>query len=1067
MGQEIPYTEKKLKDWAGWRAFRDGRALFERGVVEKVTYEHPFVTGTLSLGPRGMRSKFEILKNGLVENHCPCRDNQERGLICSHLVAMGLEVLRQQTKPVRDEKAIADLRRVERMARGADKKFIKRARKNDENAVEAKLIVELDANWQEQVLAERVGLHVSVEYQNGIKPASDVPTDMPFSFPREDEIMLSVLEDISGGPVPSQVQLSLPSFHNILRILAGKTIHQRGHKGGFSVNGGVLDSTLEMDLDRVTGELLLTISTDLPDRQKELFHFYIITPKAGWLFCADQFWPLSSLVPKTLRDVYQTQVRIPRDSVPAFIMTELPQIEKYMAVRTEITTDLFHMKPAKVYFRLVVKGSPASLAATLYAHYTDEIELVAGRADMRGNFAIPDPKDLLRYRIRNMAYEKAGVEKLASAGFVGRAGDTLRNIVGPREVLNFLGSGVPKLRRMGYVVELDGRVKPFAEKAEYVAPVVRIDESTSGSYFDVSYEYDVGTGSISDREIQQALMKGDSFIERDGRTILLDGDAILQAQKVFEECSVGKGDAPGSFRVNNIYSSYLQASIDALDGVDVNASPDWMERALQPNQQETVEPVQLNKHLKGTLRSYQQEGVNWLRFLETRGFCGILADEMGLGKTLQTLAWIQLERTREDHRGKPALIVCPTSLVENWREESAKFTPNLKVLVLHGPDRQRCWKKVEKADVIITSYALLRRDIEKHLEYVYSIAILDEAQHIKNRATQNALSAKKIKADHRLVLTGTPIENGVTDLWSIMDFLMPGYLGHHKNFHEFYEMPILNGGPDGEYAQLNLRRKLHPFLLRRLKKQVAKDLPPKIERVAPCKLTQDQHKVYTQLLEDSKQRIADMVEKDGFNKSRMEILKTLLRLRQTCNHIDLLRLEGVESKHPSAKMELFFELLNEAMDSKHRVLVFSQFTSMLAILRNEMEERDLKYCYLDGSTKDRQDVVREFNKDHNIPVFLMSLKAGGTGLNLTGADMVIHFDPWWNPAVEDQATDRAHRIGQKRTVYSVKLITKGTVEEKVVEMQAHKKHIIDSTLTTDEQVMQKLTWQDVQELLNI
>jgi hypothetical protein len=894
-----------------------------------------------------------------------------------------------------------------------------------------------------------------------------VPTDVPFSFPREDEIILSFLEEISSGPVASEMNLTVPNFSNVLRVLSGKKIYQKGQTAGFSVNSGMLDSVLEMDLDRMTGELLINVATDLPDQQRELFAFYIVADGVGWIFSANQFWPLSTVLPKKIQDVYRGEVKIPRESVPSFIMTDLPAIEKMMLIRTDITPDLFLMKPAKVYFRLVVKGSPASLAATLYARYTDQIELVAGRADMRGNFAIPDPKDLLRYRIRNMAYEKAGVEKLEVAGFVGRAGDTLRNIVGPREVLNFLGSGVPKLRRMGYAVELEGRVKPFAEKADYVAPVIHVNEVESGGYFDVNYEYDIGTGSISERDIQRALMKGDSFIERNGRTILLDGDAIQQARKVFEDCAVGDGKKPGSFRVSDIYSSFVQASVDALDGVEVAASPGWLERAQQQNDQDCVEPVALSPQLKGTLRSYQQEGVNWLRFLENRGFCGILADEMGLGKTLQTLAWIQLGRSDASHQGKPALIVCPTSLVENWREEAAKFTPNLKIITLHGTDRHRKWKNLAKSDLVITSYALMRRDIEKHLEYVYSIAILDEAQHIKNRATQNSLSAKKLRADHRLVLTGTPIENGVADLWSIMDFLMPGYLGHHKNFREHYELPILNGGPDGEHAQLNLRRKLHPFLLRRLKKQVAKDLPPKIERIAPCKLTQDQHKVYTQLLEDSRQKIADMVEQDGFNKSRMEILKTLLRLRQTCNHIDLLKLDGVKSKHPSAKMELFFELLNEAMDSKHRVLVFSQFTSMLAILRDELNQREIKYCYLDGSTKDRQDVVRKFNKDRSVPVFLMSLKAGGTGLNLTGADMVIHFDPWWNPAVEDQATDRAHRIGQKRTVYSVKLITKGTVEEKVVAMQQHKKGIIDATLTTDEQVMQKLTWEDVQELLNL
>jgi SNF2 family DNA or RNA helicase len=722
------------------------------------------------------------------------------------------------------------------------------------------------------------------------------------------------------------------------------------------------------------------------------------------------------------------------------------------------------MKPARPKFHLVLKGSPASLAATLYAYYNDEIELVAGRADMRGNFAIPDDKDLLRYRIRNMAEEKNAVQKLEAIGFVGRAGDTLRNIVGPREVLNFLGSGVPKIRRMGWKVELEGRIKPFFENADYVMPVVHVDENATGDYFDVSYDYEAGSGSISERDIQRALMKGDSFIERNGRTILLDADAVQQAFEVFKDCAVGAGERPGSFRMSGIYSSYVESSLNALDGIEIEATPSWMEKAKQQNEQESVLPVALSPHLKGTLRAYQQEGVNWLRFLETRSFCGILADEMGLGKTIQTLAWIQLGRIGE---AGPALIVCPTSLVENWNEEANKFTPNLKVLLLHGTDRHRKWKKVAKHDIVITSYALMRRDIEKHLEYTYSIAILDEAQHIKNRSTQNALAAKKLKADHRLVLSGTPIENGVTDLWSIMDFLMPGYLGSHKDFREFYELPILNGGPDGDYVQAKLRRKLHPFLLRRLKKHVAKDLPPKIERIAPCKLTQDQHKVYMQLLEDAKSKISDMVAKDGFNKCRMEILSTLLRLRQTCCHIDLLKLDGIKSKHPSAKMELFFELLDEALDSKHRVLVFSQFTSMLAILKTEMDARDLKYCYLDGSTKDRQDVVKKFNKNHDIPVFLMSLKAGGTGLNLTGADMVIHFDPWWNPAVEAQATDRAHRIGQKRTVYSVKLVTKGTVEEKVVALQQRKQDIIDATLTTDEQVMQKLTWEDVQELLSL
>ena len=1067
MSDTLPYNEKKLKDWAGWRAFRDGKALFERGVVEKITFEPPYITGQLNLGPRGMRSKFEILKNGLVENHCPCRDNQERGLICAHLVAMGLEVIKHHSDPSRKRKANDEKRRIDRIAKAAEGTRIQRVRKDTPGAVKAHLVIELAEGWQEQLNVRKTSIHVSVEYDKKRTAATDTPTDILFSFPRRDENLLYVLEDICGGALKSEIQISIYDLINILRLHHGKVIHHKGQKKGCIVNAGMLDSVMEMDMDRENGELILHMSTELPDGQAELFPVYIIGQNTGWIFSAGAFWPLSSILPKSMQEIYSGEMIIPRESVPAFLMTELAQVEKVATVRTDITPDLFFMKPAKPTFRLVVKGSPASLAATLYARYNDEVELVAGRADMRGNFAIPDPRDLLKYRIRNMAAEKKAVERLQVVHFEGRAGDTLRNIVGPREVLNFLGTGVPQVRRFGWDVELEGRVKPFAEKADYVTPIVHVDESEKGDYFDISYEYDVGTGSISERDIQRALMKGDSFIERNGRTILLDGDAILQAREVFEDCAVGTGKKAGSFRMSGIYGSYVEASLNALDGINIEATPNWMERAKLQNEQESVQDTELNPKLKATLRSYQQEGVNWLRFLENRGFCGILADEMGLGKTLQTLAWIQLGRTDSHHQGKPALIICPTSLVENWKEEAAKFTPNLKSLTLHGTDRHRKWKNIPKVDLVITSYALMRRDIDKHVEFTYSIAILDEAQHIKNRATQNALAAKKLQADHKLVLTGTPIENGVTDLWSIMDYLMPGYLGSHKDFREYYELPILNGGEDGEQAQSKLRRKLHPFLLRRLKKYVAKDLPEKIERIAPCKLTQDQHKVYKQLLDDSKARISEMVEKEGFNKSRMEILKTLLRLRQTCNHIDLLKLDGVKSKHPSAKMELFFELLNEAMDSKHRVLVFSQFTSMLGILREEMNERGIKYTYLDGSTKDRQDVVRRFNKDHTIPVFLMSLKAGGTGLNLTGADMVIHFDPWWNPAVEDQATDRAHRIGQKRTVYSVKLITKGTVEEKVVAMQQHKKGIIDSTLTTDEQVMQKLTWEDVQELLSL
>ena len=467
------------------------------------------------------------------------------------------------------------------------------------------------------------------------------------------------------------------------------------------------------------------------------------------------------------------------------------------------------------------------------------------------------------------------------------------------------------------------------------------------------------------------------------------------------------------------------------------------------------------------MRPYQKEGVAWLRFLEQNQFGGILADDMGLGKTLQALAWLSLARRHAPAQGKPSLIVCPSSLVDNWAEESARWTPRLRVLVMSGGERHAKWSDLGQADIVVTSYALLRRDIELLAALDFAAVVLDEAQHIKNRSTQNAQATKRLKAIHRLVLTGTPIENSVADLWSIMDFLMPGYLGPYERFRLGYEAPIAQGGEAAEAAQLKLRRKLRPFMLRRLKQDVAKDLPPKIEKLATCVMTRDQQLVYKNLLQASQRKISDLVARNGFQRSCMEILTTLLRLRQTCCHLELLKLKDLDSQYPSGKLDLFFELLDEAIDGGHRVLVFSQFTSMLAILRRELEKLGLTYSYLDGSTQNRLAVVKEFNTNRSIPVFLISLKAGGTGLNLTGADMVIHFDPWWNPAVEAQATDRAHRIGQHRTVYSLKLITKDTVKEKVLAMQRRKQSVINATLADDEQVMQKLTWEDVKDLLSL
>ena len=366
---------------------------------------------------------------------------------------------------------------------------------------------------------------------------------------------------------------------------------------------------------------------------------------------------------------------------------------------------------------------------------------------------------------------------------------------------------------------------------------------------------------------------------------------------------------------------------------------------------------------------------------------------------------------------------------------------------------------------MITSYPLLRRDVDRYRSIEFSTVILDESQHIKNPDTQNAQAAGSLTARRRFVLTGTPMENSVRDLWSVMNFLMPGYLGTRNDFKDRYEVPI-HDGSSADPVRARLSKRLRPFMLRRLKREVATDLPDKIEQVAYCELTAEQADVYGELLRQSRVKVEEASVEKNQGRARILMLTALLRLRQACCDLRLLKLDGVNPKRSSAKLDLLDELLQEAMDGGHRVLIFSQFVTMLQILKERLASSGTPFCYLDGSTKDRSSVVDKFQGDSAIPIFLISLKAGGVGLNLTGADTVIHFDPWWNPAVEAQATDRAHRIGQKNVVTSYKLITRGTVEEKILNLQNKKREMIDAMVESDEPMMSALSMDEIQDLLS-
>ena len=1060
----LPFTQKLVREWAGPAVFDGGMKAFERGAVTQASFEAPELCGQVESGGRTIRCRVRVDTAGHAENLCPCHDSRERGVICIHAVAVALAMIRRATDPHREEKLLEEKRKAARLAALDEAAFLRRTVSPQPNAA---LRLVLAREWQTMWRAEKVRIACELELNGKRYPIDAVPARKAVTLSEKDDALLYVLEDICEGPARAGMEVRPADFTNLLDLLKGQSLWVEDQSAPAQVHAAELTAHLRVDLDGETGELLIMPHCELPFLAPGEFPFYIVSRHGGWAFGAGNFWPLESVLPLPLQSIYQEPVVIPRDAVLRFLDQELVLLRQQTTIETDLDRDMFQVDPEMPRFDLQIKGSPASLSATLHAVYGD-VRVPAGKPDPAGHFCHPDPADLLRYTVRHPAAEDAALCQLAERGFHGEDGDALTPIVGTREVQNFLAGELPALRRMGWQVELSGRVATHLDEAEFVMPVVHIREPGGSNWFEVDFDFEDGQGqSITPQDVWRAMRKGESFIERGGRTLLLDRRAIESMHKVFEDCSAGEGSRGGSFRLSSIYAAYVHASVDALDGVDVESSEDWRTRAESLNRTGSHPDVKLPEALAKALRGYQKEGVNWLRFLENHGLGGILADEMGLGKTLQTLAWLQGKRSLREAQGKPALIVCPTSLVENWAEEAERWVPSLKVLVLSGAERHERWSEVETTDLVVTSYALIRRDIDRYAGIHFSAAVLDEAQHIKNHSTQNSKAAKRLRAQNRLVLTGTPIENSVADLWSIMDFLMPGYLGPNDAFRQGYELPISRGGDEASAAQSRLRRKLQPFLLRRLKRDVAKELPPKIERIGWCTLTPDQRVVYDELLQASQRRLADLVSKQGFNKSRMEILTTLLRLRQLSCHLDLLKLPDLKAEEPSGKLNMFTELLDEALDGGHRLLVFSQFVSMLKILRAHLDGAGIDYCYLDGSTKNRMEEVRRFNGSRNIPAFLISLKAGGTGLNLTGADMVIHFDPWWNPAVEDQATDRAYRIGQKRTVYSVKLIARGTVEEKVLALQRKKRAVIDATLGSDEQVMEKMEWDDVREILDM
>ncbi|MEB2310420.1 MAG: DEAD/DEAH box helicase [Sorangiineae bacterium] len=533
----------------------------------------------------------------------------------------------------------------------------------------------------------------------------------------------------------------------------------------------------------------------------------------------------------------------------------------------------------------------------------------------------------------------------------------------------------------------------------------------------------------------------------DGRYVAIPAERLERLLDVLTELYSGE---PGFFEYID-FPALASASLAKLEALEATAGMGRLvleapaallarARALAaPASEAARAPTPV---VEATLRPYQEEGVAWMQRLADCGAGGVLADDMGLGKTLQTIAHLALEKA-SGRAEAPNLIVVPTSLVGNWQRELRRFAPHLEVCVLHGAKRKRRFAELRAADVVITTYPLLARDLEHFVSERFHVVVLDEAQAIKNRRSQASRAVRRLDSKHRLCLTGTPVENNLEELWSLFDFLMPGLLGEAEAFRARFRVPIEREGDAARLAAL--RERVAPFILRRMKETVATELPPKTEILLPIELEGDQRELYESIRVAAHADVRRVIKKKGFGGSSIAILDALMKLRQVCCDPRLCAGEAARKVDGSAKYAAFFELLTAQLAEERRVLVFSQFTRMLALISHGLVERGVEHLVLTGESQNRQDLVDRF-QDGEADVFLISLKAGGAGLNLTRADTVIHYDPWWNHAAQAQATDRAYRIGQTRPVFVYELITSGSVEERMHRLQQQKRHLADTIL---------------------
>ena len=799
------------------------------------------------------------------------------------------------------------------------------------------------------------------------------------------------------------------------------------------------------------GDYILTPNIDVfsYDILQGSSYLYMLTKNALYR-CDKTFEETILKLLNVYRENYTPQIRFKREELPSFCSLVYPKL------KGEISLD-------KLDEGIINRYVPQELYIKLYLDYDKNNYITADLKFVYGDVEFNPLKDTNISVARDVSKENEYLDIFVNTGFMLDKENGRLILADEEKIYSFLSEEIGLYMHKFEVLATDVFKQREIKKPKIGNIGIKLENDL--------LKIDLSKIDFDIEEIRSIMqkyklkkryhrLKDGSFLDLEENETMDFISSLLENEDIsYKQIQEGELEIPIS------RGMYLDRLIQNLN-TNVEKNDEYKKMVNQISKREIEDKIELPKGLKSELRQYQVTGFKWLKILDNYKFGGILADDMGLGKTIQLLAVIQ-SYLEEEKNPSPSIVVCPSSLSLNWKNEIDKFAPNIKTLVIHGNAEERAnqIENIEKYNLVITSYDLLKRDIEEYKakDYKFKYIIADEAQYIKNNNTQNAKVIKEIKAETRFALTGTPIENSLSELWSIFDFIMPGYLYSYRKFKEIYEVPIVKD--NDEWVLKKLKMLIEPFILRRTKQEVLTELPDKTISVLNNEMQDEQLKIYTSYMANAKREVSQELKENGFEKSQMKILALLMRLRQICCHPSLF-ISNYTGE--SSKLNQCIEVIKDAVLSGHKILLFSSYSSMLEIIGEELKKENIKHFKLTGQTKvgDRLKLVEEFNSNDEIKVFLISLKAGGTGLNLIGADMVIHYDPWWNLSAENQATDRTYRIGQKKNVQVYKLITKDSIEERIYELQEKKAQLAKSMLSTETTFINKLSREDIMSLFD-